>query len=1661
MCPNLAQVAISKYGIFWPIKTDSYISIVGNKGQIVDDQALGATRLEKTERFPIPVENVMDSDASLILQYDPNNTNMVLSRIVLENMRDSKQDCISCKGFFEDILVRSDKQQDFYRRLKYPDSITLNSYSGPNDLSGGNPVTFEYPEVSTQNSPPILSYGGYERSIVNNLGVNIPYHPSPGSSLPIVTGHPMSEPTINGKPYHLCHLKQIPITGHIVFEKGVFHPQSGWCISPSSTNPNLFQFSTIDEVSYTGINNKTSSLKFNTGNRKTFTFNGPGFTNLEGSYDAVGNNLKNLYSSSISLSVSQDVAPVFAPDSEPSQEQIDNQEAKEIPDIDIHHGYRNLNNGIFTDVVSDEYIVDANQNMTEFICSSGVNGFNPSASAHNSYTFTTRGGRLARPTNPAKKLALQGSETLFLNIQDIEVKLNFLNYVNTKNLVVWLEADLSGMASRIKCGEELKSTNRADSFFNGGIPFDNLNVGVSGYLQSLKNLNASVLQCPEDYLNNECNVKLKLFLLNKEHIQNNQYNVSLHFSDHVPNTNSSSNKNIISSGILHNQTIENNTIHLQPTIIPTGYSDLESIEYNNIVKTNQLNINYNKFAKFNGLPLFIDKTTGYKDSTIFTLKIAVLDENDEMRIYDNLKNNDLLSHYKTIEEKQKSSQIYNSLCSWDLIIHTSTPTFTDKDSLGLIDYSGPPSIPGYNFIADFKNQKHRLPLVNINAPNTYLNNLNLCSYDDPSMPKTINQLLIEFPTWAILNIIAEIFIGSNGTILGTLLGDTSVGYNALAAYFSDLRQQATLTEYNRYIGKGNYDRFGFGSPEKALLNISKDGLIWYKLEAAIFKYTNSHILNNKKYKFIHLHKDIAPLFSSFKFKVVQSFSDIFDVKFTTTKNIEDLSGLTVEEIEYSIDDFISVEKQDKKEDNGLYLIKETEWIKLEKTTNIPNKIIEQNNLLNISMSSINITDQKNCLLIEGKRAFHIFNTQQNLNISIINKNYPELNELENTILYKGWIFKDNKHYTLLVLNRGEKQETENKEKFNNYSFDTSKSLSLNKNESDVVLIYQNNPTKIEESPLSKWGLEKSNCHMDSTPEQSFSTIGEGSYGTGSNFLRPNILSNILQENKIKPIYDILNNRDNDRYKKNKITLILPDGTIKNFNSNILGFALTQQDFEYITTSNFSLLLPDSVNQDDPIISKQLELIKEIANQTSYKNLQNYSFMDIKCMDFIYESSFTQRNGERVDHGELLIENDFEKIYPTKDLTTDQITILSDRLNFLYSNSEEYSDLQSYSDVGINFLSIQELEKYFNLLPEDDLECYKKDTFDPKVCIKSVVKQQLRYLYQERNEIISLLEEKTIRNIDENNNTIYSAKSLANGILPYYYFDIVSNPEDSSLKIIKKNNSDYYWINIDPNQQCQLATDKTVKILTKVKYKCISTAFNIAGAEIIGPEFFHVCPKEVGNITSGADENFSNSGNEYTYSIPDRLIEAEKKRYPKITSWKEGVLPGPYTTRNFSINAGGPKDIVVLVTETYLMPGPEYVEKDKLSSLSNVNNKVKDILNLDDTQNLFVEFRNIPRKLKGVDQHYDKITPTRTGSYGGAFKGVGANINNELMMWKCIDKQNGADIEPPDYYKLQNEMIFRAFFGSSDGVEHKNTSQSDNKDPWEWIPYEYVRIEPKG
>ena len=110
----------------------------------------------------------------------------------------------------------------------------------------------------------------------------------------------------------------------------------------------------------------------------------------------------------------------------------------------------------------------------------------------------------------------------------------------------------------------------------------------------------------------------------------------------------------------------------------------------------------------------------------------------------------------------------------------------------------------------------------------------------------------------------------------------------------------------------------------------------------------------------------------------------------------------------------------------------------------------------------------------------------------------------------------------------------------------------------------------------------------------------------------------------------------------------------------------------------------------------------------------------------------------------------------------------------------------------------------------------------------------------------------------------------------------------------------------------------------------------------------------------------------------------------------------------------------------------------------------------------MKFRVMPsRKLKYYDQRFEKMYPGEDGGLAKSVYGASTYTASDALMpfeyhcWRCVD-DDGEYVDTPPFYKMMNEMIFRGFFGSTDGVEQTNEKILTSKDPWEWIPYDFAK-----
>lgn len=133
-------------------------------------------------------------------------------------------------------------------------------------------------------------------------------------------------------------------------------------------------------------------------------------------------------------------------------------------------------------------------------------------------------------------------------------------------------------------------------------------------------------------------------------------------------------------------------------------------------------------------------------------------------------------------------------------------------------------------------------------------------------------------------------------------------------------------------------------------------------------------------------------------------------------------------------------------------------------------------------------------------------------------------------------------------------------------------------------------------------------------------------------------------------------------------------------------------------------------------------------------------------------------------------------------------------------------------------------------------------------------------------------------------------------------------------------------------------------------------------------------------------------------------------------------------------------------------------------------RVHNIFNLDDTTSLKVKFRKMPRQIRGIDLLGTVFRYGKNGLYRQLNPGnpivpidMGSSEHqiNNLYVWECLQKATNGTLEKtsvPDFFKVMNEMMFRAFYGSVDEIEIKSDGLTSSY-THDMIPYEYFNKPP--
>ena len=1527
------QLAFNKRGLLWIIDSDNYYDngsdIQGSDYRPYD----GVFELKNIQLdFNTNGQQIttLHSNADLKLSFFPNNTKILLLSMQIENMRGRNYQYCQCKSFFkEQILLDRSKNTnadgdqfgggDFYRKYLNATEFFFQDHLTQRRVRPLQSVKYGTPTISTILSPTILPYGGYSKEVVDTIGIKMSGHPEPSvSEMPVL----LSRNDLTSQTGTYCHLKEVTPTGsrhYVEFQRGHFHPLSGW-INNTSSN-------------FTDYVGKSSVISRKLDKQKSFVFSGPGILNLRPSLD--GQQI--VYRSRISLAG----APV-------SLEFNNNR-----------YGYDNVNS---------DATLNPNVEVNEDYGNEGV------------CYLPTRYYKMPQGVVPAS-----------LILKDIEIKLNFLSYANPKNMVIWLEVKNSAYnGSPLPANDKFFISNDSTNYSS--------NTTLSSYLSTLDSMNP-IPGSPTAGI-------AKLYLLNQEHISNYSNNFNIKFSDHADkyvNTTTTIDGTHIRSNL---QKGLYNDGEILPSVIASGYNDIDAEMSRNIIRTNQINKISNSFSKFNNINL--------TDTTEFILNIGFIDPLDHPdTILDNLLTNSLLSGLSSTENKYYSTSASNSFCSWEVILHTDKIRQNiSSDVLGYIDYTGTTIGSGYiphsgvNYIGDFTDRNFLIPNVNINAPYSYLANVNKCFYNNPDIPRTISVQPPTFPSllsYAMMGATLGFagLVGGLGALITVSAALANGGRNdPIVNYFINTRFARQTADINAQYYKPVYTEEPFGNANTAIVCASNDGARWYYFETPIFRYINTPALQKNRYKFIKLAQNNIPALSHFDYKTVTNYSD-FKLSPTiqsTESNISTLSGtgtILSGMAPFYKNDIVYVGSQTTTTENGYYVVKESSW---EKIPDSLNSIFLQNNRSKTS-SSIDLTTKQN-ILVNGTRAFNFFDISDTV--------YVSSTDTTAIVTAKYLLSTTEGNKTLFVLNR---------------AIEANGYITKPSGLSDVLFLYKDDTTTRtpEGFPINNWAFSnRANESMSPiNPESHFSTYGEGSIGWGTDILSPESLYTISPDyNKLLHIKDIINNDINDRLKLNQITIIDSGNNISliNFSDTdtnyglLRGWSYSNNDFGSIFENNNSVFSEDLIENS---------LIKKLRS-TSFADRSAPVLMDIKCSKFVGTGAPAS--------GSIILQNDFIKTNPVK-FDDASISTMKDRLNLL---------VNSIIPSSIN---------YYNGLQNDPISCLNSGSYGTLSCPKTEAKQALANYSREKNEL-----------------QIALSVSVSGDITPYILGSIIQStgtddnplsPEASGIKVSYKENRDLYWIHIDPEKHCDLANEISVKILYKTEYNITAKAGSFVESSQVSPTF---APQ----ISNGIDENFSLSGGKLIYETSQSGIISEMNRlsslYPGISWSATPPLLWDKSQEYFygstsAEDRGGSKKLLVCIgddtkdlifscLETYIRP------------VGTVNQgKIKDVLDLT-SNTLKIKFRNLPRKIKGIDTAaFKSYTYDANGNLIKSNPQTDGGRANNFACWHCINP-SGQFVNPSGFLVAQNEMIYRNFFGSVDGIENKNTQYMDTQEAWEWIPYEY-------
>lgn len=1105
MTHGMREFVIGKQGIFWPVYSD--LSIFEPQYTLTPSLVVAGLEVKRRigelvkplgsvlNKFTIPFDrnneeilsklNSMESELKFTFPMS-NGVSMDISHIILSNINSELNP--NCEPIYRETFDHrlGDLELDSVKVLVDPISkkdidIPRPTEIGTNFLSLGTDEGLSKTMFDSTDESLIFPSYKYNREIYSSSHTD--------------SDHTFSSDT---NPV-ICHEIDSDLDARLSFsslvQKGYFHPTSGW----------IYQSGIKDD---TNLSNKTSIMIGDGSKRYCKTFKGLGFGEINN--DFLDEQVK-IYQSSITLSMSNNAHDYIPKEGEGPEVQKQNEiehEKQETDDHNPNHGYRDLS-GRLTSLYkyNDEFIVsptivpDAPVSVFDY-CNTNKdiqnNDFAIGEIAEISYSYPKPGPIFANKTNSNRNFRFD--RNFGRTLGDLEIKLNYLNYINPKELVIWLTIDApDGVTTKIINTKDDGTITYSDPLYFSGGGRDNKidiinsipNSGIREYMINLFNLHDNICSGdgapPKVKSFTDLDPKFYLYLLNQDHIDMSSYNNIIKFTDNISDNNSNINVGKFITANTSQARLKNGIIELSPTLSASGYNDHEINQYKTILKSNNLEQYIPcKFNKFHNMPMFAKNIPPAKNppaknagSITFTLNIAVIGESDNGAVYDRILSTNNLINLNNLKIKNVSSIPTNSLCSWEIIINNNKGllNFEDKDAFGQINYistSGMAPYDGYNFIGKIK--PNNIPPVNKDAPNKSLYDIGKCFYSRERLTTPRNFPLPQLNIMPFSIMIPFTIIGAVAAA-SALVDEMNNQSTEIFNYFNDLKRIRFAEIFNREIYIPRFTEFPMGRSDKALISASQDGIVWFKLEAGILRYNNCPILKKKQYlyKTIDYTNELKAL-AKFTLNIMTDPSSIilYKTKIIQAINSPDIQeyNLSLETIQTNINESI---------DNGLLNLVKNYIFKINTELQTLEDIEEPTTENKTRISKLND------LISEYRKLYHIIgpegireddillfqSTEKNdeTEVETINKKYYTViknnklslinfTELDTLLKYNKSLFIDNnlfilfnnlKDYPIIETTSSEKPEQKEKPKSELISINSTRPYSIYKNFEEITI----------------------------------------------------------------------------------------------------------------------------------------------------------------------------------------------------------------------------------------------------------------------------------------------------------------------------------------------------------------------------------------------------------------------------------------------------------------------------------------------------------------------------------------------------------------------------------------------------------------------------------